>query len=269
MHRDSSRKGESWNTEIGNDQELTRYFLIDKSTAVRLELSFSENSKYSAAATAAILEVVQKGAALIAPSSTLINEANKKRFNDASTFVDTAISGLLGTDVKEKVTIEHAIGRDDSNTMLAQFVLLVPDSNSTVRRGRYGYQPVGMWTVVTEGITHSLFGKTQGPRGTERLVVTGLSAPSILSFRVTDSQTLVQYLDSRAAVDTAKTAYLKDRSKAGLAGALCSAVAVESGGLGLSPADVGGAVWAYARSLEPGATNPLQGACSNLDRYPA
>jgi hypothetical protein len=264
LGRDSSKKGESWNTEIATNQQLTRYFLVDNSTMVSLEFAYVANSKYSAAMTGTILELVQKATALIEPTSTLITTENKKRFNDASTFVDQTISGLLATDVKEKTMLESRITNDSFANPLAQIVLYIPDANSTVRV-RGGYQPVGMWIVTADDVVPALLGPVA--RNGLNLVAANLSAPTIMNFRVDDNQTLEQYLASRTSISAAKDAYLKADGKKG-GDALCSAVAIEVGRLGLSPADVGGAVWAYAKTLEPAASSNLQTACRAIDRYP-
>jgi hypothetical protein len=273
VHRDSSTKGEAWNTEIGTHERLTRYFLVDNGTLVSLEFSFSESSKYTGSAVGTIFQLIQNAVGVIEPASTLITKENKEKFNAAAGFVDQTINGLMATDLKEKTTLERRIGGTDGEKALAHIVLFVPDANSTVRPGAAGYQPVGMWTIKTERILSALFGQVapDGATGALRLVSGKLSAPIVMNFRVDDDKTLGEYLSGNTSVSAAKDAYLKDNSRAGTAEALCSAVAFETGRLGFSPADVGGAVWAYAKTVEPvdQQHSKLQTACSKIERYPS
>lgn len=265
VNRQSGKTGEAWNTQISNGQNLSRYFLVDRSTAVSLEFSFAENSKYTGAVAGSLFDIVERAAALIAPASILITADNKKRFSDAAKFADDSLNGLMATDVKEDATVEQRIGEADGNKTLAVVALFAPDANSTIRGE---YQPIGIWTVKTDEIQPALLGRMDG----DHLDISKLSAATVLSFKTDSEQTLGQLLAGRTSVSQAKEAYLKAENpkKAAAAQALCSTVATEVANLGMSPADVGGAVWAYAKIMEPvpAAKSVLQTNCKSVDQYP-
>jgi len=100
-HDSNSREGESWRSELGERRFLTPYFRVDQGSTAVIEVSLSASRETDSAVTRNILSIVQAGARLAAPTGPLVTALNSDRLNQASNFVDTAISRLFREKVVE------------------------------------------------------------------------------------------------------------------------------------------------------------------------
>lgn len=95
-HDSSRREGESWRSELGERRFLTPYFRVDQGSTAAIEVTLSTSRETDSAITRNLLSLVQTGARLVAPATgPLVTSLNSERFNQATNFVDTAISQLF------------------------------------------------------------------------------------------------------------------------------------------------------------------------------
>lgn len=264
----SGRKGEEWTTSIENDRVLLPYFRVDLSSTIDLESEVLSTREYNSSIVASSFEVVEKAAALIAPSTVLITAENRTRFNDAANFIDSSVSGLLRVSITERLR-ETAVLREGSigETLLATITLVLPRANDAYPSVSFKQQTIGQWEIYAERVRPSLFGD---PRS-GRLPKVELSAASILNFLVADNKTLREALAGAASVTSARDALIKAPTDAGKGLVLCRAVSAEADRLGLAPVDASAAAWAFLADMATSGTQADKacGAATGLEYYPS
>lgn len=265
--RDSTKKGDIWTTDISNERLLLPYFRVDNNTSVRLTFEFASNKELRWSATSDALDIITRAASAISPTTALITEENKSRFNDAATFVDRSISDLMKIAVTEKLTKDAHL-QQDSEIELARITLFAPDVNMAIAANPV---PIGQWVVSAAPVIRSVFRPAeftgQGPLGP-------LSSAAIMNFRVADNKTLQGVLAGKESIASARDSLVKAATAAAQAepaAALCRAIALEADRIGFSPADVGLALWAYVHNqmAEAGRRSVLDSACRQVENYPA
>lgn len=267
VSRRSSKSGDEWDTELVESAVLLPYFLVGQSTVIKIAPSFVASSDYNSLIAGDVMDIAERAAALINPAATLITSENKDRFNKATNFVDSTINGLLHRRVGEQAVSARVPHHLASGGEIARILLLAPGANMTVSSA--ATQPVGVWIVRADPMIRSLFGK-QNQDG--KLLRSTLSAAAILGYSVAEGRTLRDALLGKNAVSVARDAYLQaqaaDKEKTGAQ--FCNVVSMEAARIGLSPADVGGAVWAMAADAAPAAAAnaALLNACSTTAYIP-
>lgn len=268
MTRHSNKQGEDWATGVHNDRILTPYFRADRGSLVTLEASVKSTRDYDATIGADVLELIAKASALITPTSALITEENKGRFNDAAGFVDTAVEGLLKVAIEEKAITDLQLYPGKDGAVLAVITVSLPMANDTFPNSTFPNYALGQWVIYAEGLRQSVLGDVYN--GTVRRLST--SPASVLNFLVAEKKTLREMLSGIKSVTAARDALVaaKGAENADKARALCRALATEAEGLGFAPADVGATMWAYLHDLAlPTAKMTLaEPGCSGLERYP-
>lgn len=243
--RDSGKQGETWTTDVDNLAVILPYFRIERNTTVKVNLSFHSAREYQSSVASDSLEVMKRAATLIKPTSNLVTLLNKGRFNEAATFVDETINGLLKVAMEEDIHVEPTLtGR---NQTLASFILYAPGANDPYPRHDWqGQQALGKWTIEAEAFAGSLFGgfDQSGPSAIP-------AASAVLNFRVSDEKSVGDHLRESNNVRVAHDALLNADSGAveDNAHSLCRAVADEADLLGFSRDDVEWIVAAYVVDL--------------------
>lgn len=268
---DSSRKtGEVFSTEVSNQLWLTPYFRLNGPTNVGLDFSLNAATEYKTSVAGDALELIKRASGLIAPSSSLVTDVNKDRFNDAASFVDTSINSFLKQSVLERRKDDYPVVAGETN--LVAVALSLPAINNTLRDAA----TVGVWVVSTDRIIASVF--APGASGS-RLRNDELSAASILNFEVANGVTLRESLASRPQLNQARDRFLHAESESSTnmdenwnaaARGLCTAIESEAQAIGLVPMDVGAVLWAYADTLplEEKHRNSYFRACGENRFYP-
>jgi len=261
--RDSGKEGENWSTDVGNRLTLLPYFRVDPNMMLQLTANYESQRTYTSTLAHDVVDIVERASKLITPTTPLITASNKSRFNDASTFVDTTINGLLKVDIKENLRADSPLGRDaqppkgatgDNPITLARLVLYATGTNDPYQRNPSEYlRPVGMWTIKVEPFSGSLF---NGVEGTDTPAVA-----SVLNFQVSDGKRVREMLAGDTIVSGARDAVLKPGAKKDLVGTLCRAVASRADAEGFSTEDVNWIVAAYIADMSP-TSNPVSGLAS-------
>lgn len=268
--RDSSKKGEVWSTQVDNDGILLPYFRIDHSTIVDVDVKLHSTREYNSSVAASSLDIVQRAASLISPTTPLITAANKDRFNDSATFVDTAVNGLLKVDIDEEVRSRVPLMLPDRGQILAVIALHLPRANDTYVSMKSPAHAVGQWVVYTEPETPSMLGPIGANGAISRKQIT---AAAILNYLVDDKKTLREALSGVQSLVTARDALVKataDKDVTDNARSLCRIVTNESLSLGLAPVDAGASAWAYLTDLAFSDTkmNKSEMGCHSVEFYP-
>lgn len=245
ISRDSGRAGENWDTDVWNDAVLLPFFRIEPNTSVKLDFVFNSSREYQSSVATSSLDILKRATALIIPNSALITPQNIDRFNEASTFVDTTINGLLKVSIDEKLHVE-TLSLDPAQP-IASLVLFEPGANDPYTSVKWREQPVGQWTIVAERYEGSIFAASSG-------TADGPSVPavaSVLNFQVADNKTVRETLAGDSSVTDARDAVLvATKETAGdLSRKLCRAVASKADTLGFSPKDVNWVVVAYLQDM--------------------
>jgi hypothetical protein len=263
--RDSGKQGETWSTDIGNTLTILPYFRLEPNTIMQLTASYDTERTYASSIASDTIDIINRATKLITPATPLITASNKTRFNEASTFIDTTINGLLKVDIKENLRADTLMGDDD--VVLAKLVLYATGANDPFQRRPSEYaHPVGMWIIKVERFSGSLFTGTRSTTGT-----TGndaLDAPavaSVLNFEVTEGKRIREMLAGDTITTIARDAFEKavaagdTAKKAEAAGVLCRAVASRADAEGFSSDDVKWIVAAYVADMLPTATEGPDG----------
>lgn len=272
FERASDGKGEQWDTSIENDRVLTPYFRIDQSSTVDLNFDLVSTRDYDISLSKDAFAIIEKAAALLAPSTQLITPGSKERFNKTASFVDSSVSGLLHVSIKEKLRQVSSLqaSEDGGRLELASVIFHAPWANDALppRKGRDASalsapKPIGKWVVVAEPVRQSLFGAPSNGR----LPITGLSAANILNFQINEDKSLRSHLADATGVNAARDALIKASEKQAPAEVLCRAVMAEADRLWFTPADAGAVAWAYIKSLS---LEPKKGVelCATVENYP-
>jgi len=249
IHRKSGKEGEEWTTEVENDSILLPYFRVDSNTLVRIAPDFQSTREYNSSIGAGVLEIVKRASALITPTAPLITTQNVDRFNDAASFVDNSVNGLLRVTINEKPGLTIPMdGLGDKRRPLAVITLVVPTANDAFPSAARPLIAVGQWTVWAEGLRPSMLARYNGSGG---VIPGSYTASSVMNFSVADKKTLKEALAGSSSVTTARDALIAAGNKAATdpARVFCRTVASEADSLGLAPLDVGIVTWAALTDL--------------------
>lgn len=275
ISHDSGRKtGEAFSTEVSNQLWLTPYFRLNGPTNVGIDFSLNAATEYKTSVAGDALDLIKRASGLIAPTSALVTDVNKDRFNEAASFVDTSINSFLKQSVLERRKDDYPVVGGEKN--LVAVALSLPAMNKTLGNNA----TVGVWVVSTDRIISSVFylAVTGG-----KLETKNLSAASILNFEVGAGISLRQSLASRAQLNQARDEFLHSEDEINSTGdtetkkewnvaarGLCSAIENEAQAIGLVPMDIGAVLWAYADTLplEEGHLNAYFRACGAHPYYP-
>ncbi len=248
IHRKSGKEGEEWTTEVENDSILLPYFRVDSNTLVRIAPDFQSTREYNSSIGAGVLEIVKRASALIMPTAPLITTQNVDRFNDAASFVDNSVNGLLKVTINEKPGLTIPMDRlSDKRRPLAVITLVIPAANDAFPSANRPLIAVGQWTVWAEGLRHSMLARYNG----SGVIPGSYTASSVMNFSVADKKTLKEALAGSSSVTTARDALIGADNKAATnpARVFCRTVASEADSLGLAPLDVGIVTWAALTDL--------------------
>ncbi|HVF38247.1 MAG TPA: hypothetical protein VNA29_09940 [Sphingomicrobium sp.] len=270
IKRDSDKKGETWATEIVNDEILLPYFRVDRSSTVAIEASVESDRAYDSSLAGATLDIVQRAAALINPTTALITTENKERFNSAATFVDGAVNGMMAVSIDEKANSRAALDSPMQKQTLAIITLKLPMANNTFGSTRFPMQEVGQWEVYAETYRPSMLADLTSPSPIPR---NETSVASVLNYLVDDKKTIRESLAASKSLASSRDALVaatKPDDVTNKARTLCRAVASEAEALGLTPVDVGAVAWAYLAdlALEPSKNSAAESGCSVVELYP-
>lgn len=249
----SRTAGETWATEVNGRRMLTPYFRVDPNTTVSIETSLNASAAIQGEVSGSILNVMQRAATLLAPSSSLVTTLTEERLQDASDFVDQSISALFAETLAEKSTSDF--GPPDWRADLVEISAYFPKANPADDQD---LDHVGTWRVQIEPAIVSIFSSVPlcagsgacDPQAQARTAFIGLAPYTVLNFRLSDDQTLGSVLRSDTAVAAALTALNGAASgeRAQEARDLCNVVAAKVEALGFNRFDAAAAVWAVGES---------------------
>lgn len=270
LKRDSDKQGESWMTEIVNDEILLPYFRVDRSSTVAIEAVVQSDRTYNSSLAGSTLEIVQNAASLINPSTALITAENKARFTSAASFVDNAVNGMLMVSIDEKANSRVSLNSPGKKQILAIITLKLPMANNAFESVRFPAQTIGRWEVYAEEYRPSMLADLTSAAP---IPTNGLSVASVLSYLVDDKKTLRESLAASKSLTAARDALVgatKADDITNKARTLCRAVAAEADVIGLAPIDSGAVAWAYLKDLAFDDTKhqaAVQG-CDDVELYP-
>lgn len=268
IHRKSGKDGEEWTTEIENDSILLPYFRVDSNTLVRIAPDFQSTREYNSTIAAGVLDIIKRASALITPTAPLITTQNVGRFNDAATFVDNTVNGLLHVTINEKPGITVAMdGLGGQPRPLAIITLVVPTANDAFPTADRPLVAVGQWIVWADGLRPSMLARYNS----NGVIAGSYTASSVMNFTVADKKTLKEALAGSSSVTTARDALIAAGNNAATdpARVFCRTVASEADSLGLAPVDVGIVAWAALTDLalpQTKMTNALAG-CNDVEHF--
>jgi hypothetical protein len=265
INRDSGDKGETWSTSIENDVILLPFFRSDPNGSVDLDIVFSSTRDYDASFAGKSLDVIKRASDLLSPQGKLITSLDKDAFNQAATFVDGTLNGLLRIAINEEAHLNWSMS--DQRDEVATLTLYASGANDPF----WGDPtPVGSWKITLEPMAgESIFALRQDADGK---LSNDLSAASVLNFEVAEGRSLRDALNAEPSVQGARDHLMsveaKDAGDAGLI--LCRNVAIAADRLGFAPNDVGHAVWAYLSHLAlPTKKADAEKRCRALDHWPS
>lgn len=266
--RHSTKQGETWSTSFENDRIISPYVRADLGSVVTLDASVKSTRDYNATVGGDVLALISQASALITPTSTLLTKENKERFNQAATFVDTAIDGLLKVAIEEKLLTDIPLNPGQNGKVLAVITVNLPMVNNTFPNRRFPNRPLGQWVIYAEGLKQTMLGDIkEGELNPE-----STSPAAVLNYLVAEKKTLREALAGSKSVGLARDEVVKaDKNSVGdKARSLCRAVEAEAESIGLAPVDVGGTMWAYLLdlALPSEKMGPAVSACRPMDHYP-
>ncbi len=269
IERDSTKKGEVWNTDVENDDILLPYLRIDQSSVVAIDAKLSSTREYNSSIGAGALDIVQRASALINPTTALITTENKDRFTEAANFVDVSINGMLKVSIDEQVHLRVPLKQSARKQVLAIITLQAPRANDVYPSTDFPERTLGQWVIYAEPVRQSMFDDVAlGDRISRRTV----TSAAILNYLVDDKKTLREALAGVKSLVTARDALVKADNAAAIdsARSLCRSVAAETQSLGLAPVDAGATAWAYLMDLSFTAakTTEAEKGCSDVEFYP-
>ena len=270
MLRSSKKDGQSWTTEVRNDDYLLPYFRLDRASVMTFSANFQSEGSSEVGVGSALLDIVERGSKFIAPSATLITDQNKPRFNDAASFVDDSLSKLFYKKVTETARQGIAINPGASGPqLLARILLVAPNPTRTFITTQYPGRVIGQWDVYAEALLQSLF----APVGQSGADVSRLDPATVLNFKIGDKEVLRDRLAASEAIGKASKELAKAAAKdvAGPAISFCRLVATESARVGLAPHDMAIAAWAYLgdQAMEKPKHDAAATACQSVTHFPA
>ncbi|WP_066810494.1 hypothetical protein [Sphingomonas asaccharolytica] len=97
-------KGQSWTTDVVNDDQSQPYFRVGPSTSATITVSAKSADDVEVRTTSVILGTLRSISAIVTPGGSLVTVLNREPLNQASTAVDNALS-----DIWSKVKDERQI----------------------------------------------------------------------------------------------------------------------------------------------------------------
>ena len=273
IKRDSSTKGEGWSTDVVNSAVLLPFFRVDRSSTVAVKASLKSARSYETRAAGGALDLVERASKLLNPTTAMITEANKERFNEAATFVDTTIDNLLHVTIQETASSRIPLTNDSGEQVLAVITVSLPMANNSFASAAHPAQILGEWEIYAEPYRPSMM--VDGESSATLAKAEAVPA-TVLNYLVDEKKTLREALAGSKSVSAMRDALaaakvVKGDAKAveDAARTLCRTVTAEAEALGLAPVDAGAAAWAYVRDMALDGTK--QGAadrgCAGVQHY--
>jgi hypothetical protein len=267
MLRNSAKDGQSWSTELRNDDYLLPYFRVDTASVLNFNASFQSEGSSKVEIGSTVLAIVEQGSKLIAPSALLITDENKPRFNDAANFIDESLSKLFNKKVIEIARRGISILPPEKGRQhLARIILLAPHPIKTFATAEKPGRYVGQWDIYAEELKKSLFADVTNNKAD----VTHLDPATVLNLKIGDKEILRDRLASSEAIGKSVKALAEaaDTAVEGPAIGFCRLVATESAKVGLAPYDMAIAAWAYLadQGFKKAKTKAAQQACEPVTR---
>ena len=268
MLRNSKKDGQTWTTAIRNNDFLLPYFRVDRSSVLNFSANFQSEGASEFNIGSAILDIVDRGSKFITPSTLLITDANKARFNDAASFVDDSLSKLFYKKVDETARQGIPILPSDQEKTLARIVLIAPNPIKTYITAQVPGRIIGQWEVKADPLTKSLFAPVIG----DVADVSKLDPATVLNLKIDDEVVLRDRLASSEAID--KAAKLMAKASTEQVGepatSFCRLVAAEAAKVGLAPHDMAIAAWAYLadQAMERAKQKAANSACDVVRYFP-
>src|SRR5258707_5762240 len=122
---------------------LSPYVEFAENALIRVEANLTATREYNSSIGSDVLGIVKRASALISPAAPLITDQNKDRFNDAATFFDSTINGLLKVSVLEKPGRTFAIADRPGRQDLAVVTLVVPWANDVYPSPKSSMMAIG------------------------------------------------------------------------------------------------------------------------------
>lgn len=269
IKRDSTAKGENWSTDVLNDHILLPFFRVDRTSTVRIQATLKSTRTYETSVASTVLDIISRASALITPTTPLITEANKKRFNDAANFVDSTVNGLLAVTIDEKVETRPRLNSPDKQQVLAIINVSLPRANDSFASPAFPSQYVGQWEIYAEKFRVSML----ADNAVGALPLSQITAASVLDLLIDDKTTLREKLAGSKGVTAARDALAaaKDGAVGQAALVVCRAVAAEATAIGLAPVDAGAAAWAYLADMAMAKAkhDAALAGCNPVEYFPA
>ena len=269
MLRSSKKDGQSWTTDVRNDDYLLPFFRLDRASVMSFSANFQSEGSSEVGIGSALLDIVERGSKFIVPSATLITDENKPRFNDAASFVDESLSKLFYKKVTE--TARQSIAISPSTTApqhLARILLVAPHPTRTYITDKYRGNIIGQWDIFAEPLLKSLFAPVSGNIAD----VSKLDPATILNFKIGDKEVLRDRLAASEAIGKASKELAKAAAKdvGGPAISFCRLVATEAARIGLAPHDMAITAWAYLadQAMEKPKHDAAAAACGPVPYFP-
>lgn len=226
--------------------------------------------EYNSSIGSDVIGLVKRATALISPAAPLITDQNKDRFNDAATFFDSTVNGLLKVSVLEKPGRTFELADRPGRQDLAVVTLVAPWANDVYPSHQTAMVPVGQWTIYAEPLRRSMLAKVDD-RG--MIAAGSFTSATIMNFGVADNKTLGETLAGSSSVVAARDALVAsaDGAAADPARVYCRAVQREAESLGLAPIDAALAAWAAVADLALSDTkmsNAMTG-CNRIEHFHA
>jgi hypothetical protein len=274
MLRNSAKDGQSWTTDVRNNDYLLPYFRLDTSSLLAFSANFQSEGSSKFDVAGSVLDIVERGANLITPTAVLITDENRERFNKAAEFVDGSLSKLFYKKVTETARQGVAIApTEDDPQLVASVVLVSPDPRKTYVDVGYPQRVIGRWDVYAEKIKKSLFADVKkDPQSRSDIVdVRQIDPATVLNFKIGDNEVLRDRLASSEAISKASKALAQAADAAAVRGpaiGFCRLVATEAARVGLAPNDVAITAWAYLedQALEGAKRTAALSACDPVTR---
>jgi hypothetical protein len=227
---------------------LLPYVRIDENTLVRIQADFTATREYNSSIGSDVIGLVKRASALISPAAPLITDQNRDRFNDAATFFDNTINGLLKVSVLEKPGRTFEIADRPGRQDLAVVTLVAPWANDVYPSHQTTMVPVGQWTIYAEPLRRSMLAKVNDGG---MIAAGSFTSATIMNFGVADNKTLGETLAGSSSVVAARDALVSaaDTDAADPARVFCRSVQKEAESIGLAPIDAALAAWAAVADL--------------------
>lgn len=302
------QQGEVWTRKNLFSAIEDKYVRIDPETVISTDFGISYTDEISSQAINVALDTVSRAATLV-DASALVTTLTKPKLKEFSNFADETVSQLFAKEITENLVVEFPLTALKSDTAVTVTAYL-PDLKSGRRK------VVGAWKVRMHPPKVSMFSDLHiclpdqvtssgssgefsieddapgvsncayvGEGGDRQTAITRaysvVSAPQVLAFNVSESQTLRQYIEGQYRSDIEVLNRKPDENDAADAAEdrtfdgskFCSAVAYELQTLGFNYYDSIVGLWAVVNSgqLRPktvdllfGATAAEEGACEDI-----